>query len=1023
MVYSCEARSFCLANARLFSMRTHLVISMNFNALSICAFGLVTGTVLAANVGFGKSELAGSPESEVPRRAPRAVILGDYNADGLSEIFAVNPYGDDRLYRNEGDGSFVDVTIEAGLAGLNGTRAVLFDDYDGDGLSDLLILGAHTTRLFRNIGGLFVDETVRAGLAEVGVAVDAEWVDFEGDGVFDLMLHNSEGVQLYGGLGDATFNHLKVTVPGVGPLAPGALSGGPGQRSGVNSGSTGGGSSAASAGITWSGTGAGPNMAAGSVLACAGSIEDQANPGTGSCLPASSVPALGHLYPLGAEFSIDGSGRILVGGHAVIDSNGEWIGASTGLVGPPGEEGDQGPAGPQGDQGPTGATGPAGPAGSEGAEGPAGPQGDLGPTGPTGPAGPAGSEGAEGPAGPQGDQGPTGPTGPAGPAGSEGQQGDQGPTGPTGPAGPQGDSGTSSWNDSPGVVQTNEWVLVNNALSALVVDADALYADIATVHGDATVYGDGIFHGDLEAVWFYADDVNAQRLNGSVSVSSDGGYYASGSQVINSTGEWVGSSSGLLGPEGPTGPEGPAGQEGPEGPEGPAGAEGPAGSEGPQGDAGPPGPEGDQGPQGPQGQTGSQGPPGPEGPSGTSSWTDGAGFVSTTFEVNVGGSGAPEGEFGVTPNLQIVDDDNVASVVIANSGSNKDAELWLGEGASGLGLFRMGWRYDGDDNSLNTMSHVHDPDIEEGVDRGPWMTIMRDTGFVGMNEGSPRNTVSIGPYLDIYTGGVQAVTQNSIRASENNLILNAKEDNGDLYLNYDTGDDVYVGVNGATESTTLLDVNGRINAANSNPGVSGATITAENLNGSGIAIFGKVDGSDATAVFGQDGSGDIIKGFNGGASAVFRVTNSGRTVTTALQITGGGDLVEGFMSPEGALDPGTVVIIDSENPGQLKTSSVAYDRKVAGVVSGAGGINHGIRMGQDDVLDGENLVALTGRVYVKCTDENGAIEAGDLLTTAGTAGHAMRADDPDRSFGSVIGKAMTSLDAETGLVLVLVNLQ
>ena len=75
---------------------------------------------------------------------------------------------------------------------------------------------AHTTRLFRNIGGLFVDETVRAGLAEVGVAVDAEWVDFEGDGVFDLMLHNSEGVQLYGGLGDATFNHLKVTVPEIG---------------------------------------------------------------------------------------------------------------------------------------------------------------------------------------------------------------------------------------------------------------------------------------------------------------------------------------------------------------------------------------------------------------------------------------------------------------------------------------------------------------------------------------------------------------------------------------------------------------------------------------------------------------------------------------------------------------------------------------------------------------------------------------------------------------------------------------
>ncbi len=66
---------------------------------------------------------------------------------------------------------------------------------------------------------------------------------------------------------------------------------------------------------------------------------------------------------------------------------------------------------------------------------------------------------------------------------------------------------------------------------------------------------------------------------------------------------------------------------------------------------------------------------------------------------------------------------------------------------------------------------------------------------------------------------------------------------------------------------------------------------------------------------------------------------------------------------------------------------------------------------------------MMGRVYVKCTAENGAIQAGDLLTTAGTRGHAMRADDPDRSFGAVIGKAMTSLEDGTGLVLVLVNLQ
>jgi len=189
----------------------------------------------------------------------------------------------------------------------------------------------------------------------------------------------------------------------------------------------------------------------------------------------------------------------------------------------------------------------------------------------------------------------------------------------------------------------------------------------------------------------------------------------------------------------------------------------------------------------------------------------------------------------------------------------------------------------------------------------------------------------------------------------------------------------------------------------------GATITAKLVPGSSSIIRGDIEGVDP-----DDDSDDVT---------VFRVTSTGRTITTAVEITGGGDLVEGFESSEGKLEPGTVVVIDAERAGQLKSSSSAYDRKVAGVISGAGGINHGIQMGQDGVMDGENLVAMTGRVYVKCSAENGAIQPGDLLTTADITGHAMRADDVSRSFGAVIGKAMTSLEDETGLVLVLVNLQ
>jgi len=80
-------------------------------------------------------------------------------------------------------------------------------------------------------------------------------------------------------------------------------------------------------------------------------------------------------------------------------------------------------------------------------------------------------------------------------------------------------------------------------------------------------------------------------------------------------------------------------------------------------------------------------------------------------------------------------------------------------------------------------------------------------------------------------------------------------------------------------------------------------------------------------------------------------------------------------------------------------------------------------MGQAGVAAGSTPVALTGRVYVRCSTENGPIAPGDLLTTSSTPGRAMRADDRERCFGAVIGKAMGSLDGDQGLVLVLVNLQ
>ena len=152
----------------------------------------------------------------------------------------------------------------------------------------------------------------------------------------------------------------------------------------------------------------------------------------------------------------------------------------------------------------------------------------------------------------------------------------------------------------------------------------------------------------------------------------------------------------------------------------------------------------------------------------------------------------------------------------------------------------------------------------------------------------------------------------------------------------------------------------------------------------------------------------------------------GRITTQILQITGGSDLSENFdikgLNTE--LKAGMIVSIDPENPGRLVTSSRAYDKTVAGVMSGAGGVRPGMLMGQQGTAaDGKYPVALTGRVYCYVDADQGAIEPGDLITTSNTPGHGMKAQDHAQAQGAIIGKAMSPLSSGKGLVLVLVNLQ
>ncbi len=143
-----------------------------------------------------------------PETMVSGVALLDYNNDGWLDVYAVNgarmtslektgPEYWNRLFRNNGDGTFTDVTAAAGVAGRGYDLGVVTGDYDNDGYTDIFVAGLRRNTLFHNNGdGTFTDVTERSGLAQrdprYGTlwAVAAAFVDYDRDGWLDLFVSN-----------------------------------------------------------------------------------------------------------------------------------------------------------------------------------------------------------------------------------------------------------------------------------------------------------------------------------------------------------------------------------------------------------------------------------------------------------------------------------------------------------------------------------------------------------------------------------------------------------------------------------------------------------------------------------------------------------------------------------------------------------------------------------------------------------------------------------------------------------------
>ncbi len=143
-----------------------------------------------------------TPEKHMIETMAGGVAVFDYDGDGLPDIYFTNgaaipslskeaPKYWNRLYRNDGELRFSDVTAEAGVAGTGYDTGVAAADYDNDGDVDLLVAGVFRLTLLRNGGdGAFEDVTADSGLRGGQWSVAAGWFDYDADGYLDLFVVN-----------------------------------------------------------------------------------------------------------------------------------------------------------------------------------------------------------------------------------------------------------------------------------------------------------------------------------------------------------------------------------------------------------------------------------------------------------------------------------------------------------------------------------------------------------------------------------------------------------------------------------------------------------------------------------------------------------------------------------------------------------------------------------------------------------------------------------------------------------------
>ncbi len=200
----------------------------NDGYLDIYAVNLGGGNILYRNSGDG-TFVDSSAEADVKagtgiQGAGRAAVFSDFNNDGKLDLYAINGYEKLSFFYLNSDSGFHDATNEAGIGELEHGAGVAFGDYDNDGDMDLYVTNLDSTQsvplpnvLYRNNGkGVFEDVTAEAGLVFEEYSLGAVFGDLDNDGHLDLYVVTNGGLNiLYRNNGDGTFTDVTASA-GVG---------------------------------------------------------------------------------------------------------------------------------------------------------------------------------------------------------------------------------------------------------------------------------------------------------------------------------------------------------------------------------------------------------------------------------------------------------------------------------------------------------------------------------------------------------------------------------------------------------------------------------------------------------------------------------------------------------------------------------------------------------------------------------------------------------------------------------------